>query len=283
MAVLGLRIRRARALLVRLPPRTPGTAAGLARLSGGREAAPRRTAGSRGRQGGPLSAPCARDEAEVRMAARSMFARQSLQGATATGVWLSRSAPGRTGQGTSDPGNPRSARYRADHRLAEGGTTAEIVRDFAVDLPPLNLALARALVARPRVAAMLAGFRDMPWRKRGGHRGDAGAGQPADRRLPGDRRSVHLPAVRRTRKGCRPGGRVDSAARTWRAGGWSPWPVDVQPVEHWTARGEKLTIRPIRPEDAEQHAHCSAVCRRRTCASGFSPPSARSRPSRPRA
>jgi acetyltransferase len=32
----------------------------------------------------------------------------------------------------------------------------------------------------------------------------------------------------------------------------SPYPADL--VERWSSRGEPLTIRPIRPEDAEQHA-----------------------------
>ena len=43
-----------------------------------------------------------------------------------------------------------------------GGTTAEVQRDIAMDLPPLNLTLAQALIARSRAAGTLAAFRDMP-------------------------------------------------------------------------------------------------------------------------
>ena len=46
--------------------------------------------------------------------------------------------------------------------FGQGGTTADIVRDVAADLPPLNLALAHGLIARTRVAATLARFRDNP-------------------------------------------------------------------------------------------------------------------------
>ncbi|MCW5636612.1 MAG: GNAT family N-acetyltransferase, partial [Rubrivivax sp.] len=43
-----------------------------------------------------------------------------------------------------------------------GGTRVEVVADRAVALPPLNEPLARALVARTKVAKLLAGWRDVP-------------------------------------------------------------------------------------------------------------------------
>ena len=46
--------------------------------------------------------------------------------------------------------------------FGQGGTTADIVGDIAADLPPLNLPLAHALIARTRAAATLARFRDNP-------------------------------------------------------------------------------------------------------------------------
>ena len=54
------------------------------------------------------------------------------------------------------------ATFGAVISFGQGGTTADVVHDVATDLPPLNLALARGLIARTRVAAMLARFRDMP-------------------------------------------------------------------------------------------------------------------------
>jgi acetyltransferase len=44
--------------------------------------------------------------------------------------------------------------------FGHGGTAVEIIGDRAVALPPLNIALARELISRTRVARLLAGYRD---------------------------------------------------------------------------------------------------------------------------
>jgi acetyltransferase len=44
--------------------------------------------------------------------------------------------------------------------FGHGGTAVEIVKDTALELPPLNEALARALIARTRVSRLLQGYRD---------------------------------------------------------------------------------------------------------------------------
>ena len=44
--------------------------------------------------------------------------------------------------------------------FGEGGTAVEVVADRSVELPPLNMSLAEKLVARTRVARLLAGYRD---------------------------------------------------------------------------------------------------------------------------
>jgi acetyltransferase len=46
--------------------------------------------------------------------------------------------------------------------FGQGGTAVEVVRDKAVTLPPLSEALARHLIARTRVWALLKGYRDRP-------------------------------------------------------------------------------------------------------------------------
>ena len=46
--------------------------------------------------------------------------------------------------------------------FGQGGTAAQFMRDVAVDLPPLNLPLAHALIARTRVAATLRALHDQP-------------------------------------------------------------------------------------------------------------------------
>ncbi|HEY7643883.1 MAG TPA: acetate--CoA ligase family protein, partial [Hyphomicrobiales bacterium] len=43
-----------------------------------------------------------------------------------------------------------------------GGTAVEVIRDTAVALPPLDLKLARDLIAETRVAKLLSGYRDRP-------------------------------------------------------------------------------------------------------------------------
>ncbi|MFO1107981.1 MAG: bifunctional acetate--CoA ligase family protein/GNAT family N-acetyltransferase [Bradyrhizobium sp.] len=46
--------------------------------------------------------------------------------------------------------------------FGNGGTAVEIINDKALALPPLDLALARALIARTRVSRLLAAYRDVP-------------------------------------------------------------------------------------------------------------------------
>jgi acetyltransferase len=46
--------------------------------------------------------------------------------------------------------------------FGQGGTAVEVIRDRALALPPLNPALARALIDSTRIAALLKGYRDRP-------------------------------------------------------------------------------------------------------------------------
>jgi len=46
--------------------------------------------------------------------------------------------------------------------FGQGGTAVEVVRDKAVALPPLNLALARSLMEETRIYRLLEGYRDRP-------------------------------------------------------------------------------------------------------------------------
>jgi acetyltransferase len=46
--------------------------------------------------------------------------------------------------------------------FGQGGTAVEVIGDRAVGLPPLNMKLARELIARTRVAKLLQGYRDRP-------------------------------------------------------------------------------------------------------------------------
>jgi acetyltransferase len=138
--------------------------------------------------------------------------------------------------------------------FGQGGTTADIVHDIAADLPPLNLTLARSLIARTRVAAMLAHFRDMP---------AADVDAVAEALVRVSQLIVDFPEIAELEVNpLFADAEGVLAADAWLClreagdfgGGLAITPYPSELVEHWTARdGERLTIRPIRPEDAEQH------------------------------
>jgi acetyltransferase len=135
-----------------------------------------------------------------------------------------------------------------------GGTAAELLGDEAFDLPPINDALAKGLIGRSRAARLLAGFRD--------HRpADIEAVEAAIVRL--SQVAVDFPEILSLGVNplvARPDGVVAlDAACTLRPAGEvgmlaiPPYPEEW--VTRWTTRGgAALTIRPIRPEDAEAHA-----------------------------
>jgi acetyltransferase len=135
-----------------------------------------------------------------------------------------------------------------------GGTAVEVLADRAIALPPLNVPLARALVARTRVAKLLDGYRDVP---------------PADREalyavliavsqlladvpevaeldinplLLDDRGAIALDARIRV-----------SAERPAGAERFAILPYPAQLVETIEWQGRTVTVRPIRPEDEPQH------------------------------
>jgi acetyltransferase len=135
-----------------------------------------------------------------------------------------------------------------------GGTAVEVLADRAVALPPLNVPLARALVARTRVSKLLDGYRDVP---------------PADRDaldavliavsqlladipeiaeldinplLVDDRGAIALDA-RISASADAPAGAASFAIL--------PYPARLIETIEW--QGRSVTLRPIRPEDAAQH------------------------------
>jgi len=136
--------------------------------------------------------------------------------------------------------------------FGQGGTTAEVQHDVAMDLPPLNLTLAQALIARTRAAGTLAAFRDMP---------AARIDTVAETLVRISQLIVDFPDIAALEINplfvdaqgvvaadawlrLRPPGEHGTLAIP-------PYPEAL--TEHFEARGDRLIIRPIRPEDAEQH------------------------------
>ena len=135
-----------------------------------------------------------------------------------------------------------------------GGTAAELLGDVAYDLPPLNLALARALIWRTRAAEMLQERPDLP---------AADLEAVADALVRVSQLVIDHPEI----------GEVDinplfahvqgvQAADAWiglREGGArslfaiTPYPAELAEWFDVGESGERILMRPIRPEDAEAH------------------------------
>ncbi len=128
-----------------------------------------------------------------------------------------------------------------------------MLRDEAHDLPPLNLPLARALIARTRVSGTLAALHDLP---------AANAEAVAETLVRASQLVVDFPAIAeldinpllldeagalvcdawlRLRPPGQPPGRLAIA----------PYPAELAGT--FKGRSESFLVRPIRPEDAEAH------------------------------
>ena len=138
--------------------------------------------------------------------------------------------------------------------FGQGGTSVEVVADRAIALPPLNTALAHALVQRTRVARLLAGFRDTPPADTGALHAVLVAVSQLLADVPeiveldinplilNPDGAIALDArIRVSAKA--PGGAQHFAIR--------PYPSHLVEKIEW--RGRALTLRPIRPEDEAQH------------------------------
>jgi len=178
---------------------------------------------------------------------------------------VARRAPGVKGEGfvvqrQAEGGHELQLGMRGDAMFGPvltfgyGGTVADVVADRAADLPPLNLVLAHALVAKTRTARLLAGWRDRP---------AVPLASVAEALVRLSQLVVDLPEIAAfdinplfadsrgvlaadAWVGLHPEGVTGRLAI-------APYPSDL--VSYYqTKRGERLLIRPIRPEDAAAHA-----------------------------
>jgi acetyltransferase len=139
-----------------------------------------------------------------------------------------------------------------------GGTSVEVVADRAVALPPLNEPLARALVARTRIARLLAGWRDVPPADAAALHGvlialaELVGAEPRIAELDlnpllADARGVIALDARVRDSAAAPAGAAHFAIR--------PYPHEWVESFVWPQGGaaRTVTLRPIRPEDEAQH------------------------------
>ena len=139
--------------------------------------------------------------------------------------------------------------------FGEGGTAVEVIGDRAVALPPLNRVLAREMIARTRVARLLAGYRDHP---------------PVDLEAVADvlvavaQMLAELPElveldVNPLWADAHGTIALDARARVRPAAAGSgttrfavlPYPAELAGTFDWN--GERVEVRPIRPEDEALH------------------------------
>jgi acetyltransferase len=140
-----------------------------------------------------------------------------------------------------------------------GGTAVEIVNDKALALPPLDLALARALIARTRVARQLKAYRNVP-------AADETAVALVLVKSAACRRSAAGARGRSQSATCRRAGRhrarrarCDCAGRAVRRGPLAIRALRSDLIPGMGAAGEArdgtaILIRPIRPEDEALYA-----------------------------
>jgi acetyltransferase len=137
--------------------------------------------------------------------------------------------------------------------FGQGGSAASVFGDLAVDLPPLNLPLAEALIARTRVAATLGDYADAP---------AADLPTVAQTLVRVSQLVIDFPEIAGLEinpifadaHGVSVADAVLFLRPAFECGGGlaiTPYPTELE--EQWPCVGETLTIRPIRPEDAEQH------------------------------
>ena len=194
--------------------------------------------------------------AQVRQAAQAMLARvaQRRPDARASGFTV-QSMVRRPGAHELIAGAAVDPLFGPVILFGQGGTAVEVVADRAVALPPLNFALARDLVARTRVAKLLAGYRDRP---RADHDAIYAALVQLSQLVIDTDEIVELdinPLLADEHGAIA----LDARIRIARAQGHPhdrlairPYPSELEERLAW--RGQTLVLRPIRPEDTKQHS-----------------------------
>ncbi|MBP7453404.1 MAG: bifunctional acetate--CoA ligase family protein/GNAT family N-acetyltransferase [Ottowia sp.] len=139
-------------------------------------------------------------------------------------------------------------------QFGQGGAAADVLKDRATALPPLNAPLARALIQRTRVARLLNGFRDVPPANLDAvvHTLQAVSQLLADvpelaeldinPLLVNHDGAMALDARVRLSP-AKPAGAARFAIQ--------PYPAELSETLDWA--GQRITVRPVRPEDEAAH------------------------------
>ncbi|WP_156825152.1 GNAT family N-acetyltransferase [Elioraea tepidiphila] len=196
-------------------------------------------------------------ETAVRAAAEAMAARVARRAPEArlAGFLVQRQVGRRDGQEIAIRLG-RDRMFGAAIGFGLGGTASAVLGDQAVGLPPLNLALAGELIGRSRVAALLGGYRDRPAVDR------AALAEVLARisQLAVDWPEIAALDVNPLMAG--PSGvmavdawiALDPAPVSGTAHlAIAPYPAELEESVR-LLDGRTVTLRPIRPEDAEAHA-----------------------------
>jgi len=137
--------------------------------------------------------------------------------------------------------------------FGQGGTAVEVIADRAVSLPPLNLKLARELVARTRISRLLEGHRGRP----GADRDAICMTLVALSQLIVDLPRVVELDVNPLLADARGVLALDARVRVAQAGRAAklairPYPSELEETIE-LASGKSVVVRPIRPEDEPAH------------------------------
>ncbi len=138
--------------------------------------------------------------------------------------------------------------------FGQGGTTAEIMADHAVALPPLNAPLAKALVSRTRVARLLDGWGDAPGANHAALQGVLVAVSQLLAEIPEIAELEINPLWVNFEGAIALDARIRlSASAPAGAGNFAilPYPSQWEETQQW--QGRTLILRPIRPEDEALH------------------------------
>jgi acetyltransferase len=138
--------------------------------------------------------------------------------------------------------------------FGQGGTAVEVLADRAVALPPLNVPLARALVAHTRVARLLEGWRDTPPVDQAALHAVLVAVSQLLADIPEIAELDINPLIVNFEGAIALDARIRvSAKRPAGAHNFAIRPYPAELIESVLWRGRTLTLRPIRPEDEAQH------------------------------